>query len=66
MPEIFVIYYLNERFYIAVDQQKLIQDMRFRLKIANEDKHYFEDLVLGVKKENKTLKEELMGITNVN
>jgi len=40
--------------------------MRFRLKIANEDKHYFEDLVLGVKKENKTLKEELMGITNVN
>lgn len=37
-----------------------MQDLKFKLKMVNEDKNYFEEFVLTAKKENKALKEELM------
>lgn len=43
-----------------IEQQKALQELKFKLKMTTEDKGYFEDFVLAAKKENKVLKEELM------
>lgn len=38
-----------------------MQEVRFRMKILNDDKHHLEGLVLSLKKENKSLKQDLLG-----
>jgi len=43
-----------------LEQQKTIQELKFRLRIVNEDKTYYEEYALEAKKENKALKEELL------
>ena len=35
-------------------------ELKFKLKLTNEDKNYYEEFVLTAKKENKALKEELL------
>jgi len=45
---------------VCKEQQKSLQEVKFKLKLVSEDKSYFEEFVLNAKKENKALKEELM------
>jgi len=45
---------------VCKEQQKTLQEVKFKLKQVSEDKSYFEEFVLSAKKENKALKEELM------
>ncbi len=45
---------------IKIEQQRVLTELKFKLKLTNEDKNYYEEFVLTAKKENKALKEELL------
>ena len=43
------------------DQQRVIEEIKFKNKILSEDRDYYEEFVIETKKENKALKTELVG-----
>ncbi len=43
------------------DQQRVIEEIKFKNKIISEDRDYYEEFVIETKKENKALKTELIG-----
>ena len=43
------------------DQQRVIEEIKFKNKILSEDRDYYEEFVIETKKENKALKTELIG-----
>jgi len=45
---------------VCKEQQRVLTELKFKLKLTNEDKNYYEEFVLTAKKENKALKEELL------
>jgi len=45
---------------ICNEQLRTIEELKFKLKITNEEKNYYEGFVIDSKKENKALKYELL------
>lgn len=48
------------------DQQRIIEEIKFKNKILSEDRDYYEEFVIETKKENKALKTELVGFYTKN
>ncbi|KAM3145681.1 hypothetical protein pb186bvf_002227 [Paramecium bursaria] len=45
---------------LCQEQQRTIEELKFKLKITNEEKNYYEGFVIDSKKENKALKYEIL------
>jgi hypothetical protein len=49
---------------VCKDQIGKIEELKFKMKILEEDKSYYEGFVIETKKENKALKSELLFVYN--